>query len=120
MGITTVPEAITLRTSGKVVVADFMKGELKDEREILRLLDKLGELVQRRSGVNLLLNMSNVTYVSSAGLGAIVSLMKKIKNQSGALRIASLQKDVKEVFEVMQLTKIVAVHATEEEALASF
>jgi anti-sigma B factor antagonist len=120
MGSTTTGEAIALRTNGKVVVADFTKGELKDEREILRLLDKLGDFVERREGVNLLLNMANVTYVSSSGLGVIVSLMKKSLRQKGAMKVCCLQPDVREVFEVMQLTKVVPVLDTEEQAVASF
>ena len=118
--MTTHVEAITLRTSGKVVVADFTRGELKDEREILRLLDKLGSLVEKRKGVNLLLNMSNVTYISSSGLGAIVSLFKKVTRQGGKLKVCGLQQVVREVFEVMHLNKVIPIFDTEEEALASF
>ncbi len=113
-------EAITLRTSGKVVVADFTRGELKDEREILRLLDRLGTLVEKRSGVNLLLNMANVTYISSSGLGALISLYKKVAKQTGALKICCPQPDVREVIEVMHLNKIIPVFDSEEEAIASF
>jgi len=116
----TAVEAITLRANGKVVVADFTKGELKDEREILRLLEKLGETIEKRSGVSLLLNMKNVTYISSSGLGALVSLMKRLGRQEGIMKICCLQPDVREVFEVMQLTKIFEIFETEEEAVASF
>ena len=111
---------ITLRTSGAVVVAEFTKGELKDEREILRVLDKLGDLVEKRNKVQLLLNLSGVTYISSSGLGAIVSLMKKIAAKEGGMKICCLRPDVREVFEVMQLDRIIPVVDTEQEALAQF
>ena len=116
----TAVEAITLRTSSGIVVADFTKGELKDEREILRLLEKLGALTQKRAQVQLLLNMAEVTYVSSSGLGALVGLMKKTKGTQGTMKICGLVPDVQEVFEVMQLDKIIPVFKTEDEAMASF
>jgi anti-anti-sigma factor len=116
----TAAEAITLRREGSVVVADFTKGELKDERAIRRLLEKLGDIIAGRSTVNLLLNMAHVTYISSLGLGTLVSLMKKTQRQGGSLKICCLGTDVREVFEVMQLTKILPIFDSEEAALASF
>lgn len=117
---TTATEAIGLRTNGKVVVVDFLKGELKDEREILKLLEKLGGMIEKRHQVQLLLNMEKLTYISSAGIGALVSLLKKIRRQNGAMKMCRVTDDVHEIFEVMCLTKIFSMLATEEEAVGSF
>jgi anti-anti-sigma factor len=64
--------------------------------------------------------MALVTYVSSSGLGAIVSLMKKINSTQGTMKVCCLAPDVKEVFEVMQLNKIIPVFDAEDDAVASF
>jgi anti-sigma B factor antagonist len=116
----TATKAITLRTVGKVVVAEFTRGELKDEREILRLLERIGELVEKREGSNLLLNMEHVTYISSSGLGALVSLMKKAARTGGVLKICCLQDDVREVFKVMRLDRIFEIFPSEDEAILSY
>ena len=115
----TAQEAIRLRTSGKAVVVDFLRGELKDEREILRLLEKLGELLDKRQKVNLVLNLEKLTYVSSAGIGAFVKLLKRVSAQNGTLCLCRVAGDVQEVLQVMHLDKIIGLHATEEEALAA-
>jgi anti-sigma B factor antagonist len=120
MDTTTTTEAIALRTSGKVVVVDFLKGELKDEREILKLLEKLGAMIEKRQHVQLLLNMEKVTYISSAGIGALVSLLKKTARQNGTLKFCRVSDEVKEIFEIMHLTKIFTMLATEVAAVASF
>ncbi len=117
---TTSTEAIRLRTNGKVVVVDFLKGELKDEREILKLLEKLGSMVEKHQHVQLLLNMEKLTYISSAGIGALVSLLKKVCRQNGSMKMCRVTDEVREIFEVMHLTKIFTVVATEEEAVTSF
>ena len=113
-------EAIGLRTKGKVVVADLKRGELQDEREILRMLDKLGEVVEKRSKVQLLLNLEKLTYVSSAGIGGMVRLMKKTIRNNGALKLCCIAPDVFEVLQVMHLDKLFSIHDTEEHALENF
>lgn len=117
---TTSSDVIHLTVKDKIVVAEFSRGELKDEREILRLLKKLGEEVEKRNNVNLLLNMKQLTYVSSAGIGALVKLLKQTNRKNGKFKLCSLTPDVLEVIEVMNLNKIFALYDTEEDALKAF
>ncbi len=118
--MTTEVEAITLRVEGDVVVGEITRGELKNEREILSLLNKLGGVVEKRSHVQLLLNLSRLEYVSSAGIGAIVRLLKQANRKNGKVKLCCMTGDVLDVFHVMNLTKIFEIYDTEEEGLASF
>ncbi|MBN1420787.1 MAG: STAS domain-containing protein [Planctomycetes bacterium] len=120
MQLQSTEDVIRFRPVGKVVVASFAKGGFRDERDILKVLEKLAEFIEKRQGVRLLFNMEMIEYLSSAGLGALVGLLKKSKRQGGAFKLCSLQPPILELFEVMKLTKIFEIHVDEAEALQTF
>ena len=65
------------------------------------------------------IDLSEVDYISSVGLRVLLSALKKqIKNQ-GTLGVASLQPFVREVFTVTQFDKIFQIYSTQEEAIKS-
>jgi anti-sigma B factor antagonist len=66
------------------------------------------------------LNLRNVEFVNSSGLGALVSIMKEIRLQKGRLTISDLADYVQEIFDITQLSHIFEIFATENEALSSY
>lgn len=66
------------------------------------------------------LNLSDVEFINSSGLGALVSIMKEIRLIKGRLTLSNLASYVMEIFEITQLSHIFEIYATEEEALASY
>jgi anti-sigma B factor antagonist len=59
-------------------------------------------------------------YIDSSGLGVLVSLSKKIREQGGELRLAGLNEDLQTLFELTKLDTLFAITKTAEEALAAF
>jgi anti-anti-sigma factor len=108
------------RTVGNVVVVSFQRGRIREEREILKALEDLGKYIESHPGVRLLLNLENIEYLSSAGLGNLVGLLKKSRRGNGQFKLCKLQGSIFELFEVMRLTKIFEIFDTEENALKSF
>jgi anti-sigma B factor antagonist len=68
----------------------------------------------------IVLDLKNVEYMSSAGLRAMVSTLKAVKRVNGDLRLASPSPRVEEVLRLAGLTSIFSIHPTREEAVASF
>ena len=66
------------------------------------------------------LNLSDVEFINSSGLGSLVSIMKEIRLRKGRLTLSNLASYVQEIFEITQLSHIFEIHATEEEALATY
>ncbi len=64
----------------------------------------------------LILDFSDVEYVSSAGLRSVLIITKMLKSKRGSLILASLQLSVKEVFEISGFTAIIPVVSSLEEA----
>jgi anti-sigma B factor antagonist len=68
----------------------------------------------------IVLDLKNVEYMSSAGLRAMVSTLKAVKRVNGDLRLASPSPRVEEVLRLAGLTSIFAIYPSREEAIASF
>jgi len=68
----------------------------------------------------IVLDLKNVEYMSSAGLRAMVSTLKAVKRVNGDLRLANPSPRVEEVLRLAGLTSIFSIHPTQDEAVASF
>ena len=67
-----------------------------------------------------LIDFTNTGYIDSSGLGVLVSLSKKIREQGGELRLANLNEDLRTLFELSTLDTLFHISNNREEALTSF
>jgi anti-sigma B factor antagonist len=63
------------------------------------------------------IDFSNTGYIDSSGLGVLVSLSKKIREQGGELRLASLNEDLRTLFELTKLDTLFKISDSRDEAL---
>lgn len=68
----------------------------------------------------LVLDLSGVDYMSSAGLREIVNALKKVKRAQGDLRIAQPSERVREVFEMAGLDTIFQIYGSQDDAVSSY
>jgi anti-sigma B factor antagonist len=68
----------------------------------------------------LLIDFSKTGYIDSSGLGALVSISKRIREAGGELRLSGLNEDLRSLFELTKLDTLFAINETPEQALASF
>lgn len=68
----------------------------------------------------LLLDFTPTAYIDSSGLGALVSINKKVREVGGSLRLAGLNEDLRSLFELTKLDSLFAISETAAEALAGF
>lgn len=108
---------IMMKEEGAVMVLN-LKGRLdlasgsglKDE--VKALLDKEKSLLH--------LNLAEVDFINSSGLGVLVSIMKEVRLRKGRLTLSNLASYVEEIFEITQLSHIFEIFKTEAEALDSY
>jgi anti-sigma B factor antagonist len=67
-----------------------------------------------------LIDFERTGYIDSSGLGVLVSLSKKIREQGGELRLANLNEDLRTLFELTKLDTLFQISSSRDEALASF
>ena len=66
------------------------------------------------------LNLSEVDFINSSGLGVLVSIMKEARLRKGRLTLSNLATYVQEIFEITQLSHIFEIFNSEAEALESY
>jgi anti-sigma B factor antagonist len=83
------------------------------------LRERIKNLV-RDGKKKIVLNMTNVTYVDSAGLGTLVAAHVSAKKEGTALHLSDLGSKFHEVLQLTRLLTIFSVYTTEAEAIKSF
>ncbi len=67
----------------------------------------------------ILLNCQNLSYISSAGLGAIMGLIETVRENEGDILLSNLQENVFAIFDTLGFTQLYRVFKDQEEALAA-
>lgn len=67
-----------------------------------------------------IIDMENVTFVDSCGLGALVAALKAVQQYSGQIRISSLDPEVYSIFELTRLHRLFEICPDKKQALLSF
>lgn len=83
------------------------------------LKDKVQSLIQQ-GHKNLLVDLSGVSYVDSAGLGELVQAYATTKNRGGALKLVNVTKRLRDLLVVTKLLTVFDTYDSEAAALASF
>ena len=68
----------------------------------------------------IIVDLSEVTYISSAGWGIFISEIKQVRREAGDIKLASMRPEVWEVFELLEFNNILRPYQTIEEALKDF
>ena len=108
---------IDIRESGGAQVLSF-EGNL-DTSTSPEAEAKINELIEGGAS-KLLMNFEQLNFISSSGLRVLLATAKKLGPVGGDLRICALNPTVQEVFDISGFGTILAVSASEEEALAAF
>ena len=105
---------------GDVTVARFVDKKILDETNIQIIGNQMFGLVDEDGRKKVVLDFSNVEYLSSAALGKLITMDKKVKAAKGKLRLCSIRPEIYEVFEITRLNKIFDIRTNQEQALEGF
>jgi anti-sigma B factor antagonist len=108
---------LTMRTKDGILIVDCVgRIVFGDESSALR------EAVKKAIAENnrIVLNLGEVTYIDSGGLGTLVALHTTAQNAGGAIKLANLTKRVDDLLQVTKLLTVFDVYDSEAEAVDSF
>jgi len=111
---------VQLSQVGDVSVVRFVVRKILDEANIQELGQELFQLVEDENHKSLLLNFSSVEFLSSAALGKLITLEKRVKAHGGKLKLSNIRPEIYEVFAITKLNKLFDIKDDEADALASF
>ena len=109
---------LTTRQVGDVTVIDVAgRITLGEGSSVLR--DSLRDMVSKNQK-KILLNLGEVSYIDSSGIGELVSGFTTVTNSGGALKLLNLNKRVKDLLQITKLYTVFDVHEDEAGAIRSF
>lgn len=107
---------ITKENNGNITIVSI-NGRL-DTTNYNNFDKELDALVSSGSN-NLIIDCSDMNYISSSGLRVFLVYLKKMKAEGGSLAICGMQSMIKEVFTISGFTSLFSIYETREEALAA-
>ena len=109
---------LTTRQVGDVTVIDA-NGRITLGEGSSTFRDTIKDLTAR-GNKKLLLNLGDVTYIDSSGIGEMVSGFTSVTNQGGELKLLNLNKRVKDLLQITKLYTVFEVFEDEAAAVRSF
>ena len=82
----------------------IIKGEI-DIYNSERIKDYISNIIQEKSS-DLYIDCNELDYIDSTGLGALVAIVKKVKQYNGNVYILNLKQNVEKVFRITNLDKV--------------
>lgn len=118
--MTTEYRRLDLTKVGDVTVVRFRDHKIIEDINIQELGQELFQLVETDGCDRLLLDFSAVDFLSSAALGKLITLDKKMKAHGGTLKLANIRPEIYEVFAITKLNRLFDIRQDEADALAAF
>ncbi|MCS7021924.1 MAG: STAS domain-containing protein [Gemmataceae bacterium] len=119
-GETTRRRRLEVEDIGDIAVVNFVDKKILDEQNIQLIGDDLFRLVDELGRRKLLLNFGNVEFMSSAALGKLITLHRKLQAVQGKLVLCNIAKDILEVFKITKLDRILTIVPDEQAGLQAF
>lgn len=111
---------LKIKRNDDVSVVEFADRKILEELAIQEIEEELHQVVDSEPSIKLLLNFRNVDHLSSAALGMLITLNKKVKEHNGELKLSDINRQIYEVFKITRLNRVFDIHDTAEQALAQF
>jgi anti-sigma B factor antagonist len=109
---------IETRTVGDVKVLDC-SGKITLGEGTMVVRNTVRDIVQN-GGKKIILNLGDVSYIDSSGIGELVSTFTTVINQGGQLKLLNLTKKIHELLQITKLLTVFQVFDNENAAIASF
>ena len=103
--------------AGNATVVSFTDEKILEEQDISELQESLMAVIESGSGkISLILDFGNVRFLSSAVLGLLIRVSKRIYEQEGQLRLCGINPKIYEIFKITRLTKTFDIYTDVESA----
>ncbi len=110
--------SIASREVDGVTVLD-LSGRITLGEGSVQLRDAIRDLISKGQK-NILLNLAEVNYIDSSGLGELVSAYTTAKNQGAALKLLKLSQKVHDLLQLTKLYTVFEIHDDEAKAIGSY
>ena len=108
---------ISVEYAEKATIVSFTDEKILEERDIKALQDSIMSVVEQTERIKLILDFGNVQFLSSAVLGLLIRLSKRIYEHDGQLKLCNINPKIFEIFKITRLTKTFDIYKDVESAV---
>jgi len=111
---------ISIQNVEKGTVITFVNEKILEETEIVALEHSIVPIIEQAEIPNIVLNFENVKFLSSAMLGLLIRMSKKIYQRNGQLNLCSINSKIFEIFKITRLDRVFEIYDDVDSAMQSF
>jgi len=108
---------ISVEYADNATIVSFVDEKILEEMDIRALQETIMSVIEQSKGINLILDFGNVRFLSSAVLGLLIRISKRVYEQDGRLRLCSINPKIYEVFKITRLTQTFDIYKDVESAI---
>lgn len=82
--------------------------------------EKVIQLITENEATHVVLDLNQVQFIDSSGLGSFLSILRLLHAQGGELKLARIHRPIRTMFELVAMNKIFDIYDQTEDAIASF
>lgn len=102
---------------GNVIIATLSDEKILDEAQVQSLEGSFLSIIEKNDQPQLIVDFSLVKFMTSAALGLLIRISKKIYEKNGKLRLCGIDPKIMEVFRITRLDKIFEIYPDRDEAM---
>ena len=111
---------ISVEYSDGATIAILTDEKILEDNDIKDIQQSVLALVEQNEKISLVIDFSNVKFLSSAMLGLLIRVHKRVYENHGRLKLSSIDPKIYEVFKITGLEKIFDIYSSSVEAAADF
>jgi anti-anti-sigma factor len=100
----------------EATIVTFTDEKILEEKDVRELEQALASLIEQAEGIKLVLDFSKVRFMSSAVLGLLIKVSKRVYQHNGRLALCAIGPRIYEIFKITRLTKIFDIYKDAEAA----
>lgn len=101
---------ISVEYSENATIITFTDEKILEETDIQAILDSIMSVVEQSEHINLILDFQNVRFLSSAVLGLLIRISKRIYEHNGQLKLCNINPKIYEIFKITRLNKVFDIY----------
>ena len=102
---------IGVEYTDKAIIITFTDEKILEEQDIEAIQESIASVIEQTERINLILDFCNVRFLSSAVLGLLIRVSKKVYERDGQLRLCNINPKIYEIFKITRLTKIFDIYS---------
>ena len=110
---------ISVEYAENATIVTFVDEKILEEMDIQSLQASVMSVIEEAERVNMILDFCNVRFLSSAVLGLLMRISKKVYEREGQLRLCNISPRIYEIFKITRLNKIFDIYENVKSATES-